>query len=185
MTGFWDGITGEAEDAYTKTFADVLPNNTTALATIVSCKNKQHIDSESINVEWEIMEGDFAGQHVFQKIHAYDKDVDKATKGRNMLKFLLVLFHVKPTDNTPPTDRLLSQLQSKVAGIKIQEWSMKRDDGTIGHGNFISEVHPSTGFVTQTGKYREFKHKTTGVESALTRNAQGVFDKELDDDIPF
>jgi hypothetical protein len=184
---FWDNVSGNAADAYTKTFADVLPNNTTALAQIVTCKNKEFSGIEYINIEWEIKSGDFTGQHIFHKLQVHDKNEDKALKARNMLKFLFVLFHVKPTDNNPPTDNLLSQLSGKVAGIKIQEWSMSMPDGSTGHGNFVSEVHAPTDFVTATGKYREFKlTPPKGYDSALTRNSRNSgIDTELDDDVPF
>jgi hypothetical protein len=184
MQGFWDNLSGKPEDAFTKTFADVLPNNTLALAQVASCKLKLFNDTDFINLEWELIEGDFKGQHLFQKLNIYDKDVDKATKARNMLMYLVQLFHVKHDPNNAPNDNFLAQFNGKVAGIKIQEWSMQKNDGTLGHGNFISEVHASTGFVSETGKYRDFKHKSVGVDSALTRHSRQE-KNELDDDIPF
>ncbi len=185
MTGFWDNTTGAPEDAYTKTFADVLPNNTTALAKIISCKNKEFMGETYINIEWELVDGEFKNQHLFQKIQINDVKPEKALKARNMLKLLFIMFHVKPVDNNPPDDKLLSHLNDKIAGIKIQEWSMQRSDGSISHGNFVSEVHPSEHFTTATGKYRDFKFTSKGVESALTRNSSINYGKELNDDIPF
>ncbi len=186
--GFWDNVSGDAGDAYIKTMADVLPNNTMALATVVKCLNASFNGSDYINVEWLLSDGEFKGQHVFQKLHVYDANPDRAIKARNMLKLMFVQGNVKPADSKPPTDTVLAGLVGMAAGIRLQEWSMQLENGNQGHGNFVSEVHPVAGFVCETGKYRDFKPvapKYAGVESALTRNPRGGVSVELDDDIPF
>lgn len=185
MTGYWDNISGDASDAFAKGFVEVLPNGTKAQAKIVNCKNESFKFGDGVQIEWELLDGEFKGQHVFQKLYTHDANEDRANKARNMLKLLFTLFQIKPKDNNAPDNVLLGNLVSKCAGLKINEWSMEYEDGTIGHGNTVAEVHPIAEFVSVIGKYREFTFKTKGVSSALTRNPRVGLEAQLDDDIPF
>ncbi len=61
-------------------------------------------------------------------------------------------------------------------GVKIQEWFQ---DGK--EGNWISEIHPTDGFVSEAGK--KVEHTSTGdLTSAFGRNSAKV---ELENDVPF
>jgi hypothetical protein len=185
MTGsYWDNVSGTAQDAFSKSFVEVLPQGTKAQAKILSCKNESFKIGDGVQIEWELIDGEFAKQHIFQKLYTHDAKEEKAIKARNMLKLLFTMFHVKPKDNNPPDNEVLALLVGKCAGLKINEWSMPRDDGSVGHGNTIAEIHPVAGFVSETGKYRDFKVVPRGVESALTRHPRGTH-AELDDDVPF
>lgn len=183
---FWDNVQGTPDQAFAKVFVDIIPHNTQALATVVKAENSKTSFSDCVQIDWKIISGEFDGQHVFQKLYIYDDKPEKALKAKSMLKLILDLFHVKLLDDNPPSNQLLAQLLGKSAGLKITEWQMPRDDGSMGHGNNIAEVHPIEGFKSESGTYREFKHKTkSGVESALTRNSRTGIENELNDDIPF
>ena len=59
MSGFWNSelgeVTGASEDAFAKQFR-IIPDNTTALAKIINFKNdKDLIQNEFINIEWELI----------------------------------------------------------------------------------------------------------------------------------
>lgn len=184
MSNFWDGISGKSEEAFSKEIVDVLPNGTLATAKIIKATNESGSFGDNIQIQWELVSGEFTGRHLFQKLFIYDQKPERQLKARNMLKYLLDLFQVTVTPDAPPSDHELIRLVGKVAGLKIMEWQMERDNGAIAHGNNISEVHKAEGFLPITGKYREFKAKKLGVDSALTRNNNKQHN-ELNDDIPF
>ena len=190
MTGFWDSelgdISGKPEDAYTRTFA-IVPDGTMALAKIVKCEVINKNDFHYINIQWELAAGDFKGQHIFQRIKCFDNNPKVRHKALNMLKLIYTMFHVKPSHAGAPENKDLAVFAGKHAGLKIQEWSMPKQDGSMGHGNFVSEVWDSKDFVSVTGKHKDFAPiapKHYGVKSALTRNS-AVGMHELNDDIPF
>lgn len=184
---FWDSqigeVTGAPESAFTKAFSGTIPDNSYALARIESALNDEYNGIKTIKLEWVITSGDFENKHVFQKLKVYDVDAKKRHTALNMLKLLFTMFHVKQLHDGPPSDQDLSQLVRKAAGIKIQEWLLAKDDGTMGSGNYVSEVHPVAGFQSSTGKHKDAAAK--GVDSALTRHAHNEFSKELNDDVPF
>ena len=74
-------------------------------------------------------------------------------------------------------------MKDKICGIQIQEFSMISAQGETIEGNWVSQVHPSSGFESKVGVKTVVEHKpTNGVDSALTRNA---IMPELNDDLPF
>lgn len=190
---FWHSdlgeISGTPEESFTRTF-DIIPDSTMAIAQIESVLNDDFAGSQlkTIKIDWVITSGDFTGQHVFQKIKCYDEDPKVRHKALNTLKLIYNMYNLKPTHANAPTDQDLAVFVKKSAGIKIQEWSMTRADGTTGHGNFVSEIHPASGFTCVTGKRKDFAPvppKHHNLESALTRNHRANNIAELDDDIPF
>ena len=195
--GFWSSelgeLSGKAEDAFTRIFKTI-PDNTMAVAKIERFSNvekgsNQYYEKGSnqyYEIDWLLSDGEFRGQHVFQKIHAFDPEPKKRHRALNMMKLLFTMFHVKPKSDGAPTDDDLRVFSGKYAGIKIQEWSMEKKDGSgIMEGNHVSEVHPAQGFKCETGVKLEVVHNIQhGVDSALTRNPRGAMDV-LDGDIPF
>lgn len=178
---FWQSelgaLSGKAEDAFTRIFS-IIPNNTTAIAKIESFKCQDGL----YQINWTITDGEFKGQHVFQKIRANDQDANKRHKALNMMMYLYGLYKLKPTHNEAPTEEDLKVFVGKFGGIKIQEWSMPRNDapGMI-EGNFVSEVHPAANFKCETGIKNEVVHNP--MESAFSRNT-GIQNPVVDD-LPF
>jgi hypothetical protein len=181
---FWQSelgeLSGKAEDAFTRVFS-VIPDNTKALAKI------EHftIRDNTYTIDWQLTDGEFKGQHVFQKLKVLDMEPKKRHKALNMLKYLYDLFAIKPKHTNAPTEDDLRIFVGKHAGIKIQEWSMPKTDGPgIIEGNFVSEVHPAAGFVCEKGVKAEVVHQST--QTAFDRNPRGGNGLDnLDDDIPF
>lgn len=156
---FWESelgdVTGKAEDAFAKQFTKI-PDGTQALAKIQSFTNQVHKDSgfRYLNIEWILIDGDFKGQKVQQKLKVYggdqyDKDPVKTRhRALNMLKLLYQLFSIKPKHTNPPTDQDLAMFSGKIAGLKIRE-TEPNDNGR--QYNWIAEVHTSQGFKNETG----------------------------------
>lgn len=156
---FWESelgdVTGKSEDAFAKQFSQI-PDGTKACAKIETFTNQEYKDSgfKYLNIEWVLTDGDFRGQKVQQKLKVYggdqyDKDPAKTRhRALNMLKLLYQLFNIKPKHTNPPTDQDLAMFHGKIAGIKIRETAMNEKGKQY---NWIAEVHPSTGFKSETG----------------------------------
>lgn len=185
---FWQSnlgeITGKPEDAYTRSNMTI-PDNTKALAKIETFKLISNKDKEYYEINWLLTDGDYKGFHVFHKIHAFDSNEKKRHRSLNMLKLIFQLYNIKPKDNAPPADDFLLAFVGKVAGIKIQEWSAPKSDGSgMMEGNFVSEVHAAQNFVSETGHKKEVVHTPNPLETAFSRNPAGA-PIVAEDDIPF
>jgi hypothetical protein len=181
---FWQSdlgeITGKAEDAFSKVI-ERIPNNTKALAKISSFINSAFGDTLYLNIVWELMDGECKGFKVFHKLKVFDTDPKKRHKALNMLKLLYQLFNITPTHSGPPADNDLALFKGKIAGIKIQETAPNHEDKQY---NWISEVHPASGFKSETGSPLVVTHKSGDLESAFSRNPRGAANA-IEDDLPF
>ena len=197
MSSFWESslgeVTGNAQDAFAKDIVRI-PNNTMALAKIMSFLNRDNKGFKFLEIEWQLTEGAYAGKKVSQKIKCIDldqneKDPEKQERTRhrslNMLKLIYQLFNVKPKHSNVPTDMDLAVFEGKIAGIKIRETEPNKDGKQY---NWVSEVHPSQGFKCEEGipivAAQVVAQKTNDghLESAFSRNKA----RELEDqDVPF
>lgn len=179
---FWKSdlgeLTGSAEDAFSRQFRKI-PDSTMALAKIIAITNEDFNGKKHLKVDWELVDGEFSGQHVFQKIHVFDEDSKKRHKALNMLMLLYKMFGLSPKSNNPPTDAELMAFNNKVAGIRVQE-TLPNDEGKT--YNWVSECHPAQGFKCVTGVRVEVTHNPN--QTAFDRNPRGSVDV-LDDDLPF
>ncbi|MGE4118929.1 MAG: hypothetical protein AB7F29_13735 [Candidatus Nitrosocosmicus sp.] len=179
-------VTGEAKDAFSKTFGGVIPDGTMALARIDSFYNAEHEGMRTINIDWELVDGEFVGRKITQKLKVIDADPrdrnPEKTRHRclNMMMLIYKMFNVKPQSNAVPTDAELSVFSGKRAGIKIQE-TQPNDEGKV--YNYISEVHSENGFKCETGVSHAVVHVRPNVESAFSRNQSA--NSTLGDDLPF
>ena len=164
MTSFWTSelgpLSGSVEDAFAKSFRQI-PDNTLALAKIVSFSHKAYEQTKYLQIEWLLTDGQFKGQHVFQKLHVFDADNKKRHRFLNMLMLVYKMFQLTPKSSEPPNE-------------KGKQY------------NWVSEIHPAAGFKCETGE--SAVHATHYPESALTRNAasrSGVTLPDLTDELPF
>ena len=166
---------GSAEHAHMQAFT-IIPDGTMAAAMIKSIENKEFPDSAPfIQVTWKLVNSDFKGNEVRQKLDIFNPDIKKSDRAKQMFMRLCIL---TGCEIQRATDDDLLQFKNKIIGIKIQEWQLNGKEG-----NWVSELHPAGGdFVAITGTKKEVVH-TQGVESALTRNA--AVHPGLTDDIPF
>lgn len=188
---FWQSemgeITGNAEDAFAKTFRQI-PDGTTALAKIERFENAHHKDSGNkyLNIDWVLTEGEFKGQKVSQKIKVFDRDAKVKHRALNMLKLIFQLFKVQPKHNNPPTDQDLAIFIGKIAGIKIRETEPNEEGRQY---NWVSEVHNAQGFKCETGVKLIVTHHVSQqrdelMDNAFARNPKYSGDN-FADDIPF
>ena len=193
MSGFWESelgsVSGTAEDAYAKTFRQI-PDGTLALAKIAKYSIDEYNKVRYFKIDWELTDGDFRGQHVFQKIKAIDADQNDKDPAKtrhralNMMKLLYNMYDMKPVSAGMPDDRELARFHSKIAGIKIQ-LTEPNDQGK--QYNWVSEIHPSTGFESETGVKTEVTY-TPSLDSAFSRDKarrDAAAKDELDSDVPF
>ena len=189
---FWHSelgdLTGTAESAFTKSF-DLIPDGTMALSKIKEFKNDSFGGDKFYKIEWVVIEGDFKGQHVFQKIKTYDPKPTTRHTALNMMMLIFKMFGISPQSGNPPSDQELRVFCDKIAGIKVQE-TKPNDEGK--QYNYVSEVHPAAGFVSVTGHRKivsavvTHAHGHGPLDSALTRNARKSTVDEFDsEDIPF
>jgi hypothetical protein len=186
---FYQSLTGKPIDGLPEnTFAavfELIPNGTQAPAMIKTFELKEPAEFDAhYQIVWKIVDGEFKGREVRQSIKAFDSNPDKKDRALNMMVRLFKLCEYRPSHQNAPTNQDLIPCLNKVFGIKIQEWSIVKPDGSISEGNWVSEVHKSDAeFPTVTGVKIIKTPKSSGIESALTRNA--VHREELSDDIPF
>jgi len=189
---FWESksgqpITGSPDAAFVKDF-EIIPNNTMALAKIKSFEvveeqNQYKGPQKYIKVIYKITDGDFINREVIQKIKPFDGEPKQIDRNLNMLRLIMELCSYKPEHSNEPTNADLMRMNGKALGIKIREWSMPKKEGGLMEGNFVSEVHPPAGFVSQTG-VRSERVYSSPVDSALNRNSQARVDS-LEEDLPF
>lgn len=188
---FWTSGTGIApsgrpEDAFIKDFT-TLPEGTCADAmiksfTLVDKENKfSNINDRFYEIKWKLVNGDFKGREVSQKIKCFDGKPEQIDRALNMLKLIMQLCDFKPSTNEAPQDIELIPMLNKILSIKIGEWSMPKADGSgVMEGNFVRECWASGYLAAETGVKAEVTHRPT--ESALQRNSAMTIPQ---DDLPF
>lgn len=177
-------LTGKLEDCVLPEYENI-PNNTTAPAQIKSfelvSKKVNDKDVDQYEIIWKIVQGDFKGREVTQKIKAFDDKDTIAQRALNMLKLIYTLCAHTPKHSNVPSNEDHRPMIGKILGIKIGEWSMPRtnpkpDQSPFLTGNHVTEVHPvNADFKTETGVKKELpKVTTSAVESAFSRNPPSV-----------
>lgn len=149
---------------------EVIPDNTKALAIISAAEWREanEYGAKHISLTWEIVEGEFKGRKVFQKIKLFETDKAKALKAQKMLiaidtncKGAIVNAGVEPTQQG-----LQSLLHSPMY-IMIKEYEMNGNKG-----NWICAVSE-----------RKKAQQQTQQVAQQTQNQEPPMD--FDDDIPF
>lgn len=178
---FWKSTLGELsgteQDAFSQSFRQI-PDGTMALAKIDKFTNEEFNGSKYLKVDWLLTDGEFKGQHVFQKIHVFDTDEKKRHRALNMLMLVYRMFSMSPTSSNPPSDEELAIFKGKLAGIRIQE-TAPNDHGR--QYNWVSQVKTCEGFVCATGESVIVTH----MPSSLSSFANGRTGMDLDGDLPF
>ena len=139
---------GVAEAAFAQQILHI-PNNTFALAMIEKCEEKSFSyngqDMRFFNVEWRLMNAPFKGTAVRQKIDIFSDNPAKADRAKEMFMLLFNLCNINPNPSGPTANDLYL-LQKKICGLRIQEWELNGKTG-----NWVSELHPASGFVEELG----------------------------------
>ena len=170
--------TGNEKDSFMASF-ELIPDGTQATALIKNFIINVNGETPVYQIIYKISDGDFAGREVRQNIKCFDHKPTVADKAINMLKRLYDLCSYQPAHQDAPGEPDLDKFKGRSIGIKISEWSMKKDDGSLSEGNYVSEIHPIQGWAPITGEKKVYH---APVESALTRHADT---RDLNDDINF
>lgn len=150
---------------------EVIPDNTKALAVITNAEWREanEYNAKHISLTWDIVEGEFKGRKVFQKIKLFESDKDKVIKAQKMLiaidancKGAIAQAGVEPT-----VQGLASLLHSPMY-IMIKEYEMNGNKG-----NWVCAV----------------SERKRGEQQSQQQPNSPVTDQEppvdFDDDIPF
>lgn len=199
MSDFWKSrtggkITGEEDKAFLSDFS-IIPEGTKAVALI---KKFCRVDKDAtqwqpaetfIEITYKLIEGDYKGREVKQKIKCYEGKDTQIDRALNMLMLVMKLCDFKPTHGGEPTAEELASMQGKILGIVIGEWLIVKDDGKNLEGNNVKEVYTSEGFECETGVKAPPPPVTySEPESAFSRDKErraDVTDDLFGDDIPF
>ncbi len=175
---FWSGVSGTEEAAFLSGFG-VIPDKTMAVSSIVHFQYMAPQGREPhYEIKWKIIDGPYKNRNLWQKINAFSPNGDKALRAKNMMMLLFKSHGISPVSGRPPSNEDLLAFQGKVSTIQIMVWTMARDDGTIGEGNWVSEVHAAN-YVAPTETIIPAK-----AESAFDRNPR-PFVGGGDVDLPF
>jgi hypothetical protein len=187
---FYGTASGQPELAFLADFTTI-PNRTKALAKInkfeIIEKSSEYTGPQKfMQITWEVISEQFKGHQVTQKIKVFDGTPTQLDRNLNMLVLVMRLCNYTPQHTQAPSNQELLQMHGKVCGIKIQEWSMPKNDGSgMMEGNYVSEVYASANFLPELGVKSEYKYNDK-LNSALNRNANlKVGQTFSEDDIPF
>jgi hypothetical protein len=189
-------LTGTPKDSFIADFT-LIPNGTIANGIIKQFELVDKIadygHKKYYEVIYKLLDGDFKGRQVSQKIKCFDGKPESIDRNLNMLMLVLKLCEFTPSHKGAPTNEEIAALQGKMAEIKIGEWDLeKKDKSGFIYGNKVVEVHPYDSMPIETGVkivYAEVTSKPAKPEqeqrldSAFSRNA--ALAPVLDDDIPF
>ena len=119
-------------------------------------------DPEFVEVKWTIVDGEYKGRKIFQKIHTQSNDPQKATKAQRMLG--AINFNAKgglENLSHKPTDaELTNALTFKKMALKLEVWTSKEDfqtgqalpESEWKSGNWVAAVSPVGAAQVQTQK---------------------------------
>lgn len=145
---FWD--TSEGKSA-TKTATgkfessaniELIPHNTTALASVTKTSIEQFDGNEFINIQWTLLKpATYKNRVVFQKVRVWDSNLKKADKAKEMLANIDKNAGGKlaQSDKDPTNETLTQALQSKTMLINILVYEILDKKG-----NYIGAVSPRT-----------------------------------------
>lgn len=116
---------------------DPIPDGTKVRAIITESKWKEYQGARYINLQWQVVDGEFKKRVIFQKVKVFENDAAKADRQKMMLaaidancggKLALV-------DGEPDDMDLTKALTNKPMVIKLAVWDM---DGKT--GNWVQAV---------------------------------------------
>lgn len=131
---------------------DPIPNNTDVLAAIDEAKIDEKDGNKYISLRWSVLKpAAYMNRKVFHKVWCIDhdpntKDHDKAVKKTDKAKRMIAAIDANAggklvaSGKMPDDDALQINLMNVPMVIKVMEWEMKGDDGSINKGNWVAAV---------------------------------------------
>lgn len=185
---FWQTSTGEQlnEASVSTTFEssysfDPIPRGTILRVAARSVEWSEYNGDRYINAQWNILDGDYKGRVVFQKIKVLESDAKKRDKALTMLATIdsltgagLVRLQHEPTDID------LARLCGKPIEIRVGVYKNDDDPENIKIYNFVEAVGA-------IGALSGGKQKQSSTEDQVKaiNPTNYVAPDNIDDDIPF
>lgn len=137
---FWNTSDGQSAQSNEGKFdlggGDIapIPDGTSVLATAEEAKNSEYQGDEYLNIKWRVAKpAEYANRVIFQKVRVYDRDAQKADKGKRMLAAIAAnagggLFtEMAKRNESKPSDISLSQLCNRPMVLKLGVWNITED----------------------------------------------------------
>lgn len=153
MSNFWNTSDGQSAQGTEGKFdlggGDIapIPDGTSVLATAEEAKNSEYQGDEYLNIKWRVAKpAEYANRVIFQKVRVYDRDAQKADKGKRMLAAIAAnagggLFtEMAKRNESKPSDISLSQLCNRPMVLKLGVWEL---DDKSKNGNWVQAVAPA------------------------------------------
>ena len=145
---FWnvtdESILSEAQQGNFDANPDIapIPSNTILTSMIVEASFETTDEAETyISIHWEVVDGEYKGRHIFQKLRTSSLESKKRDKAIAMLVAINANAQGRLLEIPSPTDSdLMANLCNKVMKIMVKVWSMENPDGTKSEGNWVSKV---------------------------------------------
>ena len=126
-------------DTFKETAIEPIPSNTNAPAIIEGAEWKEYEGDNYINLTWAIVDGEYKGRKVFQKLRVEDASPQKRDRALKMLSAIdsncggyLRQLGAKPSDID-----LKMRLSNKPMTIKVEIWEINDKSG-----NWVSAIAP-------------------------------------------
>lgn len=151
---------------------ELIPDNTKALAIISNAewRDANEHNERHINLTWDIVEGEFKGKKVFQKVKLFESDKSKQLKAQKML--IAIDANCKgviASAGVEPTIQGLQSLLHSPMFIHIKTWEMGDNKG-----NWVAAVSER-----KKGQQQTAQQQT----SPAAQSQEPAMD--FDSDIPF
>jgi len=152
MSGFWNTSENKpvqaSNDFEVTTALEPIPSNELLRSIITEAKWAEYQGDEYINARWDVIEGEYKGRVLFQKIRVKDASDKKRDKAIQMLAAIDANAGGKlMSSGKEPTDvAMMQHLCNKPMVIRVRIWSME-DEVTkeVRTGNWIDGVFSASG----------------------------------------
>lgn len=187
-------ITGSDANSFSGNFKP-LPDNTQATAAIKTFTIQEYEGETFFQVIWKLIDGEFKGSEVKQRIAPFDRDDNRAQRALNMLYRIFKLLGHRTDYEDVPTNEDLASMRNGILSIKIGNGVIEGQDRT-----WVREVWREGQLDVVTGETKETgsKPRTSAPSQspAAASDQDSAFDRERkrreaaknelpDDDIPF
>lgn len=140
---FWklsEGALDKSATSFEAGGGEPIPDNTNVKACIDEISWDNFQGESYIKARWTVLDGEYKGRKVFQKIRVEDQDARKRDKAIRMLAAIDANAGGKLTSvDAMPDDEILQQaLCNRPMIIKVQTWEINGKSG-----NWVSAVGPS------------------------------------------
>lgn len=121
-----------------------IPAKTQLKAAIDEAKWDDYDGEEYISFRWQVLDGEYKGRKVFQKVKVCESDAKKRDKAIKMLQ--AIDFNSQAglmQSGARPGDADLQRTMNKPMLIMVQVWAIKDEQtGDVKKGNWINSVAP-------------------------------------------